>query len=205
MSALLQFEHVQNDRLQDLTFSLNAGEIRVLEVLSLEDKLALVELATGETAPDQGNILLNGQPLQQSEAGSVGWVPVKGGLISNLKVWENITLPLWYHRERQKAEVEQLLQNALSALQVEEADWERFMASPVARLTALERKVAGILRGLIAAPQLLLLDAELFNEIDTTRKQAWIKALENYAGGGQARAVLLLDHSSIALPWEIIQ
>lgn len=203
--SFLQFDHVATDRINDLSFTVEAGEIRILEVLSMEDKLAVVDLLTGESLPDKGMIRLQGKALLDSLTGSTGWVPPKGALISNLKVWENITLPRWFHGERKKMETEQEVMSWLAELQVDEQDWERFMASPVARLTALERKVAGLLRGLVAAPAVLLLDADLFIEIDTSRKEAWMRTLEKFVQRTPQSAVLILSNSDVQLPWKVIE
>ena len=88
--------------------------------------------------------------------GSIGWVPENGGLISNLKTWENVTLPLWYHGKRRVAETEEKTARWLAALGVEEQAMAAFMASPPGRLSTLERKRAGLLRGLLLAPRALV-------------------------------------------------
>lgn len=205
MTALLQFDRVENDKVEALSFSINAGEMRILEVHTQEVKSSVIDMALGELLPNNGVILLHGQPLDTAQQGSIAWIPANGGLISNLKVWENITLPLWYHSKRQIVDTEKSIAYWLSALNLEEQDWEKFTASPVARLVPWERKLAGLLRGLILAPQILIIDAALFDEIDASRTEAWINALEKFTREVNGRAVLVVANAATLLPWKIIQ
>lgn len=205
MTTLLQFDNVKNDQVNALSFSIDAGETMILEVLSQEARLAVIEMAVGERVPDCGEILLRGQPLALSRPGSVGWVPATGGLISNLKTWENITLPLWYHDNRQASDTEKTVELWLAALNLDEQEWEKFMASPVARLVDWERKLAGLLRGLILAPQVLLIDAALFEKVDDGKMKAWVMVLEKFAREFDGHAVLVVASSSTKLPWKIIE
>ena len=204
--TLLQFDNVGNDKMESLSFSIEAGETRILEVLTQGIKLAVIDMALGELQPANGVVSLKGQPLALIQPGKTGWVPAEGGLISNLKVWENITLPLWYHGNRQLKDTEESVMFWLSALNVDEKDWERFVASPVARLNTLERKLAGLLRGLLLAPQVLIIDGNLFEEVDKNKAGYWIKALEKFArDGDDGRAVLVVANTSTLLPWKLIE
>jgi len=177
----------------------------VLKAASQEVKMTLVDLALGEKIPDKGKVLIQGQPVAKSAPGIIGWIPEAGGMISNLKVWENITLPGWYHRKRQKASTEEKITRLLNELKVDKQDWERFMASPGARLSQYERKLAGLLRGLLLAPTLLLIDEDLFDDIETTQKQIWIDMLEKFVREVDGRALLVVATSGTLLPWKMIE
>jgi ABC-type transporter Mla maintaining outer membrane lipid asymmetry ATPase subunit MlaF len=205
MSPLLQFDNVSMDKTDALSFSLVGGETRILKVASPEIKTAVMDIATGELLPANGAVLLRGKPLALSSPGDIGWIPAMGGLISNLKTWENITLPLWYHKERQTMATEQMVANWLPELGLEKQEWEKFMASPSARLSPVERKMAGLLRGLVLAPHVLLIDTALFDEVDSGRVSVWINALEKFACGGGDHAVLGITCKETLLPWNPIE
>lgn len=205
MAALLQFNGVEIDKAGTLSFSIEAGATRVLQVSSPEAKAVLIDVALGESIPENGELLLLGQSLQAARPGSIGWVPAGGGLISNLKTWENITLPLWYHQRRQTVNTEENVARWLAQLGLEQQEWEKFMASPAARLKPWERKLAGLLRGLVLAPSLLLVDAALLDEVDSLRTQAWVSALEKFAREADGRAVLAVASSATLLPWKNIE
>lgn len=203
---LLKFEQVVVEPLGRISLGLSAGEMRVLQVSTPEAKTHLIELMVGEQLPAQGSVLLRGVPVTAVKPGSIGWVPASGGLISNLKAWENVTLPLWYHGKRhQVSETEEAVAAWLGELGVAQAEWERFMASPAARLSPIERKLAGLLRGLLLEPTLLVLDASLFDEVDSEWVQTWIAALEKFARAAEPRAVLAVAHAATPLHWTRIE
>ena len=58
MAALLQFNSVAIDKAGSLSFSIMAGETRVVKVASQEAKSATIDLALGELMPREGEILL---------------------------------------------------------------------------------------------------------------------------------------------------
>ena len=122
--------------------------------------------------------------------GDIGWIPSNGGLIGNLKVWENITLPLWYHHKRTPLATEKVLDGWLHILEPEKTEWAEFMARPSARLGIRDRKLVGLLRGLVLAPRMLVVDAELFNEVDQAACNSWKAALEKFVKEDDDRAVV---------------
>lgn len=198
---LLKFDQVTVEPLGRISAGLAAGEMRVLQAPTAEAKIQLIELVVGEQLPAQGSLLLQGIPVAAVKPGTIGWVPANGGLISNLKAWENVTLPRWYHGKRQVSDMESAAAAWLGELGMANSEWERFMASPAARLSPLERKLAGLLRGLLLEPTLLVLDASLFDEVESERARAWIAALEKFVRAAEPRAVLAVAHAATPLPW----
>lgn len=185
------------------SFTLHAGETRLLQTRSEAEKEAAMDVALGNRACDEGIVLLQGMPLRDGLPGSVGWVAANGGLISNLKVWENVTLPLWYHAGHAVAETEQRVAWWLSALGVAEAERRTFMEATPDRLGSSQRKLAGLLRGLVQMPRVLVVDAALFDGVAPHQMAVWAGALETYAA--QGRAVLAVADRAAALPWQIIE
>ena len=203
MAAALQFSGVNCGRISALTFALEAGEVATLRLGHKEEKATAIDLSVGERAPESGAIMLDGLALEDHPPGSIGWVPEGGGLISNLKAWENVTLPLWYHGKRRVAEAEAKTARLLAALGVEEDAMAAYMASPAGRLSTLERKRAGLLRGLLLAPRLLVVDASLFNGVPQDTRACWGAVLEAQAREGGCVLVVALEGDA-PLQWKII-
>ena len=86
----------------------------------------------------------------------VGAVSPIVGLMANLNAWENISLPAAYHGRPALEQVAELAREVLAAFGV---DAGRFFARLPEELGVLERKVASFVRGLVAAPQLMVFDA----------------------------------------------
>lgn len=214
-----------------LSFTLLAGEARLLQLSSKEEKESLIELALGDALCQEGSVdIVQGErralrsatlphgkdrrrksqpmpliwkPLHQSRPGRVGWVAANGGLISNLKVWENATLPLWYHARYEVVETEQRVLHWLEALGLQQEEFEKFMAAPPSSLELWQRKLAGLLRALVLMPRLIVVDAVIFEDIKARLAQKWITALEEYAAHG--RAVLVITDKATTLPWKKIE
>lgn len=86
----------------------------------------------------------------------VGAVSPIVGLMANLNAWENISLPAAYHGWPALEQVAKLAREVLDAFGV---DADRFFARLPEELGVLERKIASFVRGLVAAPQLMIFDA----------------------------------------------
>ncbi len=199
--AALQFSGVTCDKLLNLSFLLEDGEIGILRLASKEDKATVLELALGERQPEEGTVTVRGGGLEAVAGGSIAWLPEQGGMISNLKAWENVTLPLWYHGRRRKSAVEGSLRRWLAALGTAEDEMAGLMASPVGKLTNIERKLMGMARCLLQEPQLMVVDAGLFNGLPQERQNAWVTALETFVGEAAQRAILVAADTEHSLPW----
>jgi len=202
--ALLEFSNIRKNNIAELSFTLAAGEIAIVRAATAANQEDIIDLALGEAAPEQGNIQLLNQPLAAAMPQNIGWIASHGGLINNLKIWENITLPLWYHGERKPDAVEKMAAHWLQMLGVEPSQWGDFMANTPARLSAEQRKVAGLLRGLVQAPSLLVIKAGLWLEVAQAVQDQWNAALEKFVRAEKNRAVLVVAEGSISLPWKIL-
>ncbi len=232
MRELYRFREVRHaDSERSFSFTLHAGEIKLMQLGSKIEKESMIDFAIGEAPCDSGMIeIIQGDrrrgnfsgnipkserrikpdavpfiwsSIQLNHAGRVGWVAANGGLISNLKVWENITLPLWYHAKRDAIETEKSLEHWLAILGIEPSACADFMASPPYSIESWQRKLAGLLRALVQMPRILVIDAGIFEDIKARMAQSWITALDLYVA--QGRAVLVLADKATLLPWEKIE
>ncbi len=231
MTALFRFLDVRCEGAERAySFTLSSGEIRLLQLASKAEKDVMIDCAIGETVCGEGSIEIvqgdrrrgnaaaavpedrrrNNEPvpviwqaLGASRPGRVGWVAGHGGLISNLKIWENVTLPLWYHAQRDAPETEQGVAYWLGMLGMEQAAWTEFMAAPPYSVEPWQRKLAGLLRALVQMPRVLVVDAVLFEDIKARVARNWMTALEGYAA--QGRTVLVIADKATTLPWEKIE
>jgi len=213
------------------SFTLYSGETRLLQLSSEAEKDAMIDLVIGEAECEKGNIEIvqddrkrnniadtvpqgEGkhdneatqtiwQSLSESHPGRVGWVAGNGGLISNLKIWENVTLPLWYHEKREENETEQNVTHWLGALGMEQDAFAEFMAASPFSSELWQRKLAGLLRALVQMPTVLVVDAVVFENVKEHWAHSWITALEAYAA--QGHAVLVIADKATALPWKKIE
>ncbi|MBL0226432.1 MAG: ATP-binding cassette domain-containing protein [Geobacteraceae bacterium] len=117
-----------------------------------------MRLVTGLIQPTRGSILIDGFDLAGLDKSQmyrlrqqIGVVPADGGLVSNLKMWENITLPLMYQTGGVSAEAEQNALDYLASLGYS----GDIMAMP-AHLTHHEKRLASIVRMFLRQPRIML-------------------------------------------------
>ena len=131
----------------------------VLIVTSREDEsTALTHLLCGMSRPARGSVTVNDLDIASLETPQlyhhrcqIGVVPANGALVSNLKLWENIALPLMYHSGGVTPEEEQTALGYLARLGYS----GNIMALP-AHLTHYERQVAAMVRMFLQQPRIVL-------------------------------------------------
>ena len=149
---------VLDNRSPALSLELEAGQQVRCIVADDQQLTQLLRLCTGLTLPDNGQILLDGIDtaalsreqllLLRQQFGIVG---ASGGLIANLKLWENITLPICY---RQGNVSDQAEQQALALL--EGFGYRGNLLALPGHLSVFERRMAAFIRAAIATPRLML-------------------------------------------------
>lgn len=232
MDALFRFVDAHcNGSDRAYTFTLHAGEMRLLQLASRYAKSIMIDSVIGETVCDKGSIeIIQGerrhkmvsiigkfverrhnsgpipliwQPVSATWPGRMGWVAGNGGLISNLKIWENVTLPLWYHARRDVIETEQSIRHWLGVLGMGQDEFAEFMGAQQDDIEPWQRKLAGLLRALLQMAPVLVVDAALFEDVNERLAGCWITALESHAAEG--RAVLVIANKATSLPWDKIE
>ncbi len=94
------------------------------------------------------------------EQSGVVIVPHNGGLISNLRVWENIILPVQYHAIQIAGKIEDSVAQLLvqCGVEGEEAVSELLLKLPD-QLSLYEKRLVGFVRAVLMSPELVIYDA----------------------------------------------
>jgi phospholipid/cholesterol/gamma-HCH transport system ATP-binding protein len=164
-AAVLACRGLAHGPLTALDFALAAGESAKLLVASSEQRDVLLRVLTGLEAPRAGTVELFGEPLyalaepaRLALLARAGVVPEHGGLISNLKAWENALLPAAYHLGRTPAAAEPAVRALLAELGYRGAEAGALMARLPGELGAYERRVVALVRALLTDPEILIYD-----------------------------------------------
>ena len=152
-----------NPVLKGLDFEVRAGEVLVIMGPSGSGKTVLLKHLIGLEAPDEGEILINGQRLSAPELMQkyrMAMVFQSGALLNSLTVGENVGLYLAEHRLKSPEEIAQIVSNKLEVVGLKGT--EDKMPS---ELSGGMKKRVAIARALITEPQLIFYD-EPTSELD---------------------------------------
>lgn len=164
----------------DLTLSLDEGEACALIGPNRGGKSLALKLCAGLVTPERGAARLFGQDLNELNEEElaelrqrVGTVLQAPGLLSNMTVFNNVALPLRYHRGLSDEELEPLVMVRLEALGVAGLR-HRFPAE----LNQGEARCVAIARALSLDQELLLLDDPLegLDALTSRRLGEWLQA-----------------------------
>ncbi|MBA3686157.1 MAG: ATP-binding cassette domain-containing protein [Planctomycetes bacterium] len=146
--------------LSGLDFALAPGESLVIAGGGSSGKSSALALCVGGYAPTSGSVAVLGEDPSALDVRAldrlrlrVGYVPQRGGLLSNLDLRDNISLPLRYHRGADGSTAARAVERVHTLLDV-----EPLPALMPADAPLLMRQVAAIARALVLGPELLLID-----------------------------------------------
>lgn len=197
MSPILSFRDLSYlNSFEGFSCDIEAGS-SVLVITSREDEsTALTRLVTGLSRPERGSVLVDGQEVGGlDQVGlyklrqQIGVVPSNGGLVSNLKLWENITLPLMYHSGGVAPEDEQSALDYLARLGYS----GNIMALP-AHLTNPEKRVAALVRVFLCQPRIVLY-SNCIDGTSTASREVFIQATMDFHAAVTGRTSLYLTSS----------
>ena len=197
MPSILSFRDVSHlDYFEGFSCDIQVGS-SVLIVTSREDEsTALTRLISGLSRPAHGSVLVDGRDLADLETAQlysfrqqIGVVPSNGGLVSNLKFWENITLPLMYHSGAVTSEDEKIALDYLARLGYS----GNIMAMP-AHLTLYEKRMAAMVRVFLRQPRLVLY-SNCIEGSPSTHREAFFQISTSFHTAAKDRTSLYLTSS----------
>lgn len=180
----------ENEILKGVSLSIEKGQVLVLLGPSGSGKSTLLRTLNGLETIDQGTILFNGQPLEQSEKAwqkvrpDIGMVFQSYDLFPNLNVLENILLgPLKVQKQnREKIEKEALILLERVGLKDKAKAYPR-------ELSGGQKQRVAIVRALIMKPQLLLFD-EVTASLDPEMVREVLLVIQDLAAEGMTMFIV---------------
>src|SRR5436190_13100646 len=149
--------------LKGISFDVKPGEIFVIMGPSGSGKTVLLKHIIGLEEPDDGEILIQGQPIESVEIMSqyrMAMVFQSGALLNSLSVGENVGLYLTEHRLKPPEEIARIVSEKLEVVGLKGTENKM----PTDLSGGMKKRVA-IARALVIEPQLILYD-EPTSELD---------------------------------------
>jgi len=193
---VISFRDVHAAYFEELSFEVETGSSTLIVTSGEEEGNCLLGLITGMSMPSHGSVQIDGQTLSELSPGQfyplrqqIGVVPAHGGMISNLKLWENITLTLLYTTGNISAEVEEHIINRLKQL-----GYTGNIMAMSAHLSLYEKRAGAFLRAAICQPRIMVYD-NCFEDISVASRKVFSAATSAFHGEVPERTSLYLASS----------
>jgi ABC-type transporter Mla maintaining outer membrane lipid asymmetry ATPase subunit MlaF len=190
--------------IEDLDWFASAGDFWVIAGLQGSGKSDFLLLTAGLMAPLRGAYTFLGEEMpifeeeRLTERLRLGLVFDGGQLFNHLTVAENIALPLRYHRNLDRMQVQATLQEILQLMEL--AEWADSTPGAIGRNW---QKRVGLARALILKPEVLLLDNPL-GGLDLRHRAWWLNFLDQLSKGHpwmDHRPMTLIATADDLRPW----
>jgi ABC-type transporter Mla maintaining outer membrane lipid asymmetry ATPase subunit MlaF len=190
----IKFDEVIADELvNSLSFQVPAGSLGAIVTSRQVENDLQVRLVLGLEKFTAGSITVLGEDVGGASDKSllslrtrVAVVFPTGGLVSNLKVWENLVLPLQYHALYPPAEIEERGMAMLRAVRYKGA----LMELP-GHLSLYEKRLIGLARAMLTNPELIIYNA-ILDGLSIGEKNALITAALSFHREKAGRTSLFL-------------
>jgi len=143
-----------------MNFEVKKDSVSVFIFQKEEEGNEFLKIITGMKKPKTGEVFLLGRKLSDLTRNEIfelrektGIVFKTGGLISNLRVWENIVLPALYHKISDEKIIEKQGMQLLK-----EFEFKKEPMGGIAELTIFEKRLVGLVRALLIKPEILILE-----------------------------------------------
>jgi phospholipid/cholesterol/gamma-HCH transport system ATP-binding protein len=201
MTELIRMENITVPEISgESSFSILGGGFIVLLTPKYEVNAALARLLIGMEMPCSGKVFLftsdtatlSGDELLHTRR-RIGIAFGSGGLVSNLKAWENITLPLYFHNTLSNAEIEERGVTVLGRL----GYTGNLMALP-GLLTFTQRKLIGIARAMLMDPDVIIYESP-DSGLNSEEKSHFFKIATEYHREKPGRASVFITSNKEVL------
>ncbi|MGX7172692.1 ATP-binding cassette domain-containing protein [Enterococcus ratti] len=161
--------------LEEISFAIEQGEIVGIVGKSGSGKSTLLRLLNLMEQPSSGKILVNGIDVQslskkakRQQQQKMGMIFQNYNLLENLRVYENVALPLKLQRKKEPAKINRLL---------EFVDMSHKASTYPVKLSGGEKQRVSIARALSRNPEILLCD-EATSSLDEENTESVIHLLQ---------------------------
>ncbi|MGB9711175.1 MAG: ATP-binding cassette domain-containing protein [Thermodesulfovibrio sp.] len=185
---------------KEMNFEIEKGSKTVFIFEKEEQGNEFLKIITGIKNPEKGEIIFMGKNLKETTRDNLfklrkktGIVFKTGGLISNLKAWENLILPALYHKLDDE---EKIIKKGIELLR--KLEFKKEPMSSVAELTNFEKRIIGIARAVLMNPEIIILEYPLYG-LEESKKKWLIEKIQELAGSNTLLYILDSERESLLI------
>lgn len=202
---MINFNHVSTECFDDLSFELPQGKVCKVLVHSYHDVRTFMDTLLYLTRPVLGDIFLfnkNMGALSEDERidlfKEVAMVWGNGGLVSNLKVRENVFLPLAYHKGENPEAFEEKVEALFLRLDWKKEGLSSYMGRLPGTLPLHEKKLIGLIRAMLCEPELVIYES-LFDGLGIRQANKLLKITTDFHDARPKRTSIYISCDEDAL------
>lgn len=179
--------------------SLSVSEGKTCVVLTETDieRNMVLKIITGLARVDSGKVFIFGKEISSISYDELnelrkrlGVVMNNGGLVSNLKVWENIMLPLAYHKSLSDHGMEEKMMRILGRIGYDD-DVTR-LSGP---LPPFKKRLVGLVRAMLMEPDIMIYDY-ISEGLSVDFKSRLLDTINTFHGEKKGRTSVFLESGS---------
>ena len=202
---MISFKKVSTKCFDDLSFDLPEGKVCRILANSDYDVRVFIDTLLFLSKPLSGEVFLfdeNMGSLSEDELLNrfkrIGMVWSSGGLVSNLKVRENIFLPLAYHKGERPETVEEKVEALFLKMGWEREGLDAYMGRLPGTLPLHEKKLVGLIRAMLSGPDLVIYES-LFDGLDLRQADNLLKTTSDFHNQEEMRTSIYISSDEDAL------
>ena len=188
--------------------SLEVKQGSVCKVITKSDSMKnmLMDIVLGLKRPASGRVFLLGKDIYSISEKEyiklfrmVGVVSEDGSMVSNLKIWENIVLPLWYHNRSLPADIEDRVINLTTGMGIETSYLRELAGRLPGPVPDQVKRLMGLTRTMLMEPDLMIYGS-IFEGMAQKTAEKLISMTKRFHSGkpGRTSVYITSDPQSVA-------
>ncbi len=185
---------------KEMNFEIEKGSRTVFIFEREEQGEEFLKLITAIKNPEKGDVIFMGNNLKKTPRDElfklrkkIGIVFKSGGLISNLKAWENLILPALYHKVDKE---EEIIKRGMELLK--KLEFKKEPMSPVSELTSLEKRIIGIVRAFLMNAEVMIFEYP-FDGLKDSEKEEVVEKIQQIGGTSTMLYILSSERESLLI------
>lgn len=202
---MIRFEDVTTECFKAFSFETSPGKAYKIITNSDHEKKVLLDTILGINKPSGGKVFIFDRDIWTMSREDtlallerIGVVWLYGGLVSNLKIWENVSLPLWYHSKiGNPGEIEERVVELFNRLGRDVAA-TGYLGQQPGPLPLIEKRLIAVVRAILMEPDIVIYDS-LFEGFDIDAVWRLVELTNDFHHGNRDRISIYLSSKEESL------